>query len=497
MDIFEKRKIKIKALSPVCIKGMALGEYAYNYVRKDEYTAYSIDSDKLGGFLYERDNSLTLLNTFIDEMEQWIQGDGNTDEKNNGFSIGNFLSKKGIYDYRNNKILTEALIQKGVFKSVINAPSKEAFIRNGFGKPYIPGSSIKGALRTAVMYKLIKNYKECSGNNYVKEFMDNIESSLDKYKKITSKDVKENKKKIFSKELQNYLFQGEIKELSPDKDFFKYVNVKDTPEITINKNQKAVVACLEKSKMLPPPLKQQEATDKEKIGKIIPFGNWFKVKYINKEYDFTDKICKKHFSEIKLNVGKAVLIKKMGSDKITDFEFTDSKPEVVDDKEDGTNIKYKVGYKRSTSNNHITSPIETFTGSTTFDIIIDKDAISKLEYVPFSNINELLGLVNEFNEDLWIYEKELFNLTTNEDLFLAPTIEFYKKNIQNKFRIGWGSGLLGMTIDLLFKDDQKVLIRNIIFNKDDYGLPAPKTRRLIFDENQPTLPLGWVAYEIF
>jgi len=84
-----------------------------------------------------------------------------------------------------------------------NIDSKELndvnrFIRNGMGLPYIPGSSIKGALRTIIIAtEIMRNKHEYS--NYLKEIMKNIEPKVRKkelsyiIKNIESKALKNNK----------------------------------------------------------------------------------------------------------------------------------------------------------------------------------------------------------------------------------------------------------------------------------------------------------------
>ena len=54
-------------------------------------------------------------------------------------------------------------------------------------------------------------------------------------------------------------------------------------------------------------------------------------------------------------------------------------------------------------------------------------------------------------------------------------------------RLGWGGGMLGTTVDLLLDEKLRQRIRNLLF-KDRDGAPAPKTRRLTLQNQQP---LGW------
>jgi CRISPR-associated protein Csm5 len=66
--------------------------------------------------------------------------------------------------------------------------------------------------------------------------------------------------------------------------------------------------------------------------------------------------------------------------------------------------------------------------------------------------------------------------------------------------LGWGGGFLGKSAYLDTQEDSyRKILRNIpLYQRAiQTGLPFPKTRRVVFHENQPASLPGWVALEVF
>ena len=62
-------------------------------------------------------------------------------------------------------------------------------------------------------------------------------------------------------------------------------------------------------------------------------------------------------------------------------------------------------------------------------------------------------------------------------------------------RLGWGSGLLGTTVDMLLDESDVQRIRDTLF-LPRYGTPAPKSRRLAARQGNAYLPLGWAKVKV-
>jgi len=65
--------------------------------------------------------------------------------------------------------------------------------------------------------------------------------------------------------------------------------------------------------------------------------------------------------------------------------------------------------------------------------------------------------------------------------------------------IGWGGGLLGKSADLHTEDGayRKILRSMPLYQRAiQTGMPFPKTRRVVFEGNQPASLPGWVMLEV-
>lgn len=98
----------------------------------------------------------------------------------------------------------------------LRKPEILEFIKTG-GKPYIPGSSIKGAIRTAIMWYILKEDKELHLEfiKYIRRILQNKESRPDK--KYVADEIE---KKIFGKD--------------PNHDAMRLMQISDTPPLDFN-----------------------------------------------------------------------------------------------------------------------------------------------------------------------------------------------------------------------------------------------------------------------
>jgi len=96
-----------------------------------------------------------------------------------------------------------------------------AFIKTPFFKPYIPGSSIKGWLRTAILYYYIKKIKE------IKSLIDDFYNQLDHLPK--------NKKQLRRQKGQmGKILEDKIFGKDPREDIFKFIIITDTQTVSQN-----------------------------------------------------------------------------------------------------------------------------------------------------------------------------------------------------------------------------------------------------------------------
>lgn len=129
-------EIKIETLSPVHIGNGTFLQQGNDYIVEDNYVNV-LSLDKLGKIIGTD-------NTSIQEWTKAIEG-GNSE----------LFVKRKIQGY-SYKEYTKRRIESPIENNQRQNTLKEC-IHDGMGKPYIPGSSIKGAIRTVIFSSLAKN----------------------------------------------------------------------------------------------------------------------------------------------------------------------------------------------------------------------------------------------------------------------------------------------------------------------------------------------------
>jgi len=100
-------------------------------------------------------------------------------------------------------------------------PEILSFIKNAYLEPYIPGSSIKGAIRTALLCYIIKNEKRVA---YIKQKL------LEKINEYRQRDLKPKKTKTkIGKVVEETIYAG--KERDAKYDLLKAIKLSDSPRI--------------------------------------------------------------------------------------------------------------------------------------------------------------------------------------------------------------------------------------------------------------------------
>ena len=90
-------------------------------------------------------------------------------------------------------------------------------------------------------------------------------------------------------------------------------------------------------------------------------------------------------------------------------------------------------------------------------------------------------------------------LTSKLDQLAARLAEVRASEHACLLSIGWGGGLLGKSAYLKTEDDsyRKILRQMPLYQRAiQTGMPFPKTRRVVFEGNQPASLPGWVMLEV-
>ncbi len=108
------------------------------------------------------------------------------------------------------------------------------------GKVYIPGTEIKGAIRTALFYKILKdkfNTDEKLKNKFLNEYKNCLNIEHFKDEKDKKRQIQNNFKKMSSK-WENFAFRGNFNEYDAKKDILKILLISDSelknPEEVLN-----------------------------------------------------------------------------------------------------------------------------------------------------------------------------------------------------------------------------------------------------------------------
>lgn len=139
MTDYNNYKLEIKLHGPVFIgSGDQMNKKEYALDRSNR-KIYMINNHKLFNFLYAN-NKIDSFNNFMlnyreNDLMKWL----------NNMHLSNHINEFIEYD-----ISTEDIMLDRNFRNI------DLFVKDAYNKPYIPGSSIKGAIRTALLSSYIR-----------------------------------------------------------------------------------------------------------------------------------------------------------------------------------------------------------------------------------------------------------------------------------------------------------------------------------------------------
>ncbi|MCY7386240.1 MAG: type III-A CRISPR-associated RAMP protein Csm5, partial [Microcoleus sp. CAN_BIN18] len=145
--------------------------------------------------------------------------------------------------------------------------------------------------------------------------------------------------------------------------------------------------------------------------------------------------------------------------------------------------------------------------NTEFTLSINSEMLSWFRHnqnmrIPFTNIDELLNICQEFAIDQWdaeqLYWQDIKNNPNagEKNLEFSSIRSFYSQECVYSLRVGWASGMLGTTVNLCLDEE---LVEEI---RDTCGIPAPgyeapKSRRTVVDPNgEIKFVPGWVKFKV-
>ncbi|BAZ54301.1 Csm5 family CRISPR-associated RAMP protein (plasmid) [Nostoc sp. NIES-4103] len=301
-------------------------------------------------------------------------------------------------------------------------------IRNGFGQLYIPGSSIKGAIRTAIAYHLLKH--------------------ADHYQIPKGERVSEIERRLRQK-------IGNLKQQAKFSDDTLFMNQLFTDFNLIYQ-------------------------DKPVLGKVsLQNSDFMRVVKITDTEPLLEKKIDQRGQAIYLN-------QPIVTEVIISSRFPDRQ------------AKYRASIYSEMVRNV----------KTQFTISIDQEMLSWFQHkqamrLPFNKVDDILNICKEFAQDQWDYEHDYW-LGVDDNLS-SSSIKLNFSEIRNLYepeecphhlRIGWASGMIGTTVNLLFEDELREQIRDSCGLKAP-GFEAPKSRRTVVDRQGKIKYIpGWVKFKI-
>ena len=477
MTYLETGVYTLKTLSPIHIRARAMNRYGQGAIRlnnKDEFL-YVIDPVKLQSEIYKHGG--------LEAVETYSEAFGNPNRNTNITTVLRNID----YDYRTNI--------KKISKGVVPLPSGNRFMRSGFGQNFIPGSSIKGAIKTAVLYHIVKERIKVD-KDYLKDIVESQTKEYKKYPVPKNPKDRDTKRKKFKENFANQLLrdaflskhpkehrdnsQRNKKVPGPFKDIFKAIKVKDGILETGDPSRYAT------------PLKLS-----------TPGRNGFTLKTLEGDEIYHPyKNMKGNFPSDKWIYINAYA-EENGEKIVGTYTIVDGPPQFAE-------VKFREILFTTLSGKNALGTIdvddtrfECLQGETKIEITIDHEILDSFTRanarIPFNDLASLMNLCQNFAKAQWTAEKQFLNSCNNSSKVNIDEIKVFYANNTNQqnaaLRVGWGTGMLGTTVALLLDDDPtRIALRNDVISDDGINRTqtAPKSRRFVLENGQPIYPLGWI-----
>ncbi|HOP86234.1 MAG TPA: type III-A CRISPR-associated RAMP protein Csm5 [Syntrophorhabdaceae bacterium] len=204
-EVFEARVGVLSTLTPIHIGGVEQKLTPFEYIIKNGYV-YHISEEMLSKFLAK----LNLIDKFVIEFER----------EGHRFRILDFLQKQKVQVDNNYLLNLSGGRRAKLDTDPLQMQDYKPFMRDGMGNIYIPGTSIKGVIRTAILYCILKNLKEKDPTQFSTQIEKRIEQDIRN---------KKNKKRMFERGNEEWLqsFLIDDKKGSPHTDWLKMLHITD------------------------------------------------------------------------------------------------------------------------------------------------------------------------------------------------------------------------------------------------------------------------------
>lgn len=401
---FQRKVVRFQVLSPLHIgtrEGRLLPmEYIFNGNR-----VYAVDDEKLGRFLVKSGG--------VQLIDQFVQAARSGDLRK---GIAKFLQEKAKIVQARMREVAESVSTYDVDGGSPEMSDFRPFVRDGFGRVYIPGTSLKGVFRTAVLYGMLD-----AGGTQKADLEIEVQERVKQLAAAGKK--KEFQKKFLSEGiLQKNLLQN-----------FKVTTAKQP-------QNRDLLRCL-------------------KVRDAYPVRETCKTRVLRIEFLSKTKGGAFYWSKQK--------------------KFDPAKHGFVD-----LEKPLSMWVEAVTAGVFET---EIWWDEELFEVFRKENAT--VSSWPVSGLDDVLKKVSDMSRSVTEHELAFFK-GSGEDAH--KSLQKWYGGLQGDLlRIGFGSGMLGTTVNLLWSDALRQNIRNVCGHPrhDD---PAPKSRRVWKCGESDWRPMGWI-----
>jgi CRISPR-associated protein Csm5 len=145
---------------------------------------------------------------------------------------------------------------------------------------------------------------------------------------------------------------------------------------------------------------------------------------------------------------------------------------------------------------------------TEFTLSLDTEMVSWFSHnqgmqLPFTTLDELLQICQEFTQEQWDYEHDYWQAIKNNPKANGRNLDFdYIRDFYeptecaHSLRLGWGSGMTGTTVNLLLEDELRQEIRDTC-GLEAPNFEAPKSRRTVVSpKGEIKFVPGWAKFKV-
>ncbi len=225
-DFYKVYDIVAEVKTPIFVgSGEKLLKKDY-YVDEKENKIYVVDVNKL---IRRNNRILSLYEEYVKDINktfnEWIK------DSSIRLYLNEEIIKKELTIYtidRGNADIRGGSKQINTNRNNYNTTDIEKFIKNPYNEVYLPGSSIKGAMRLAMLSSSILNETDSKNLDY------NIKQIEGVIKSLSDRSIKGFNSKNIEKQYFNKLERDDKKTNDAVNDIFSYISVSDSEPIDIN-----------------------------------------------------------------------------------------------------------------------------------------------------------------------------------------------------------------------------------------------------------------------